>query len=436
MEEPSPGLYETLVTEQLQGQLERLGPQLEYRRRPLDPADAPDRIAWYVAHQVQAALKDLNDSERVRQGLQVARAVLDQLVSLAKADPAEAPADPASVLQSILGRLPGGQTAELESPLIPLLDTTLLTNAPGEPVLGRQLQSEIASADGIDLVMAFIRRTGITPFLPALRRHCQAGRELRVLTTTYMNVTERRALDELAGLGAQVKVSYDADTTRLHAKAWVFHRHSGFSTAYVGSSNLSRAAQVTGLEWNVRVSQARNPALVDKFVAVFESYWQRGDFVPYRPEEFDEQQRQAGVDGTGIAAALSPIELRPEPFQRRLLELIEVARSEGQHRNLLVAATGTGKTVMAALDYAALRQRLPRARLLFIAHRAEILDQSRATFRYALREPTFGERWVGGSHPHRFDHVFASVQSLNAQDLGDLDPRHFDVVIIDEFHHA
>lgn len=71
MEDPSPGLYETLVTEQLQGQLERLGPQLEYRQRPLDPADAPDRIAWYVAHQVRSALKDLNDSERVRQGLQV-----------------------------------------------------------------------------------------------------------------------------------------------------------------------------------------------------------------------------------------------------------------------------------------------------------------------------------------------------------------------------
>ncbi len=193
---------------------------------------------------------------------------------------------------------------------------------------------------------------------------------------------------------------------------------------------------MTGLEWNVRISQARNPDLVAKFAAVFNSYWGRGDFRPYQPAEFDEERRRAGLDEGAWAVMPSPTELRPEPFQQRLLELIEVSRREGHHRNLLVSATGTGKTVMAALDYAGLRRRLLRSRLLFVAHRAEILDQSMATFRYALREAAFGERWVGGSHPRRFDHVFASVQSLNTQDLNALDPDHFDIVIIDEFHHA
>src|SRR5690606_9182204 len=102
----------------------------------------------------------------------------------------------------------------------------------------------------------------------------------------------------------------------------------------------------------------------------------------------------------------------------------------------LVAATGTGKTVMAALDYQRLRKRLPRARLLFVAHRKEILDQSLATFRHALRDAAFGERWVDGERPARFEHVFASIQSLSASRLDNLTPDHFDVVIVDEFHHA
>ncbi len=231
-------------------------------------------------------------------------------------------------------------------------------------------------------------------------------------------------------------MSYDLTTTRLHAKAWVFHRHSGFSTAYVGSSNLTHSAQVTGVEWNVRVSAARNPDVIAKFGAVFESYWSGGDYLPFDAEQFEDEQRRSGRTDAGPHVILSPIELRPLPFQDRLLELVEVSRQRGHHRNLLVSATGTGKTVMAALDYAGLRERLSRSRLLFIAHREEILDQSLATFRYALRDPSFGERWVGGARPTRFEHVFASIQSLNASGLDALPPDHFDVVIVDEFHHA
>ncbi|MCK5756206.1 MAG: DEAD/DEAH box helicase family protein, partial [Mycobacterium sp.] len=233
-----------------------------------------------------------------------------------------------------------------------------------------------------------------------------------------------------------IQISYDLSTTRLHAKSWIFHRRPGFSTAYVGSSNLTHSAQVTGLEWNIRASSARNPDILAKFEAVFESYWQSSEFVPYEPQQFEEELRRASRADSGSTVILSPIELRLEPFQERLLEQIEVSRERGQHRNLLVAATGTGKTVMAAVDYARLHAELPRSRLLFVAHRNEILDQSLATFRYALRNASFGEKWIGGSRPHYFEHVFASVQSLSAADLNDLPPNHFDVVIVDEFHHA
>jgi superfamily II DNA or RNA helicase/HKD family nuclease len=431
-----PGLYESLVTEGLKARLEALADERPVEQRGLRSAEAADRIAWHLSRQIDGALSDVPDEDRVEVGLRVARALLDRLGDLVHVDLAALPVDPATILHAILRTRPDGSPEPIGEPLIPLLDTTLLTSAPGEPNLVNQLRSEIESADEIDLVMAFIRRSGINPLTDVLRRHCDADKPLRVLTTTYTGSTEGRALDQLATLGADVRISYDVSTTRLHAKAWVFHRRSGFSTAYVGSSNLTHSAQVTGLEWNVRIAAARNPDIVAKFGAVFDSYWESGNFVPYEPARFQQELRRVGRTDAGPDVILSPVELRPEPFQERLLELIEVSREGGYHRNLLVSATGTGKTVMAALDYAWLRSRLDRSRLLFIAHREEILDASMATFRYALREPSFGEKWVGGARPTEFEHVFASIQSLNAGRLDDLDPDHFDVVIVDEFHHA
>jgi superfamily II DNA or RNA helicase/HKD family nuclease len=333
----------------------------------------------------------------------------------------------------LLRRLPDGRSHAIERPLTPLLDTTVFTNAPGEPAVGHELRAEVPSADAIDVVMAFVRWSGVRPLTEALRRHCEAGKPLRILTTTYTNSTEQRALDELERLGAQIKVSYDTTSTRLHAKAWIFHRESGYSTAYIGSSNLAHSAQVLGLEWNVRVSAVRNPDAVAKMEAVFASYWASTDFVAYEAAEF---ARRTETLETADFTLLSPIELELRPFQEALLEHIVLARHQGHHRNLLVAATGTGKTVMAAVDYTRLRPELARSRLLFVAHREEILDQSRATFRHALRDAAFGEKWVGGQRPSRFDHVFASIQSLHRADVKHIDPEHFDVVIVDEFHHA
>ena len=429
------GLYELLVTVGLDRQLVDLE-QTRVRRSRLNAAEAANRIAFHLGRQVERAISALPEKERADRGIAVANELLARLDVLVEgADLEEEFAlDPGAVLGAVLALLPDGRPRQIDAPLIPLLDTTLLTNAPGEPRVGRQISAEIDSADDIDLLMAFIRTSGIVPFREALRRHCADGRRLRVLTTAYTGSTQRTALDQLTDLGAEIRVSYDLSSTRLHAKSWLFHRGSGFSTAYIGSSNLTHSAQVSGLEWNVRVSGARNPEVVDKVRAVFDSYWESPDFLRYDARQFDEQigrQRDRGP-----MVYLSPVAITPLPFQERMLDQLALARERGHHRNLLVSATGTGKTVMAALDYARLRKTLARDRLLFVAHRKEILEQSMATFRHALRDPSFGESWVGGQRPHRFEHVFASIQSLNFTDLGHLPPGHFDVVIVDEFHHS
>jgi superfamily II DNA or RNA helicase/HKD family nuclease len=426
------GVYELLITTACAETLSQPEQSLASIAEPLRSAEAGDRIALHVRRLVQRAIDHLPEGSRVTGGVALVERLVKELATVQPELLREMLTG--EVLRTIAARLPDGQVEALPHPLIPLLDTALLTNAPGEPRVGSQVLAEIPSADKIDVVMAFIRKSGIAPLVPSLQKHCAANRALRVLTTTYTNSTEGAALDVLRGLGADVRVSYDTTSTRLHAKSWLFHRDSGFSTAYIGSSNLTHSAQVTGLEWNVRVSGARNPDVIDKVGAVFESYWNSGDFIPYDPEVFAEQTVREGAGA--VPFVMSPIELRPEPFQERLLEEIEVSRARGHHRNLLASATGTGKTVMAAIDYARLRERLPRARLLFVAHRKEILDQSLRTFRHALREHSFGELWVDGRRPTDFEHVFASIQSLSAAGLQDLDPGHFDVVIVDEFHHA
>jgi superfamily II DNA or RNA helicase len=436
MKTSAPGLYETLITEALASDLDEASQRWYVVRDALRPPEAPDRIAFHLSKVIERAVQGIGESERSDKGVELARAIID-LIKTFKGDSRdgdERPMLPARVLRAVQNYRLDGAAEVIGTPLTPLLDTTLLTNAHGEPRVGSQVQSEIVSADAIDVVMAFVRRSGIRPLLTELKRHCESGRSLRLLTTTYTGSTEPEALDELVRLGAQVKVSYDTSGTRLHAKAWLFHRETGFSTAFIGSSNLTHQAQVTGLEWNLRVSGARNPDVLRQMEAIFETYWNGQDFKTYDQDEF-RQRMEASRQG-GITITLAPTELRAEPFQARLLEQIEIARQQGHHRNLLVSATGTGKTVMAALDYAALLARLPRARLLFVAHREEILTRSRDTFRVALRDASFGEVWVSGHRPARFEHVFASIQSLAVADLSHMQPEHFDVVIVDEFHHA
>lgn len=429
------GLYEALITEALASELSELPSTQHAVRSELRAAEAPDRVALYLGRIIERVVASLDERERPKSSVLIARRLVESLCEILSSDQVpltDRLIEPAMVLRSITTFLPDGTAAPIEQPLIPLLDTTLLTNAPDEPRVGSQINQEIYSADRIDLVMAFIRFSGISPLLPALRAHCDSGRELRILTTTYTGSTEARALDALEAIGADIRVSYDLSTTRLHAKAWLFHRRSGYSTTYIGSSNLTHSAQVTGLEWNVRLSAARNPTVIDKVAAVFESYWHSADFEVY--------DRATFLDRIPASPEAEPIfvptYLRPEPFQERLLELIALSRQRGEHRNLLVAATGTGKTVMAALDYVRLTEQLPRARLLFVAHREEILQQSRATFRQALQDPSFGELWVGAHRPTEFQHVFASIQSLSATGYSDLHADHFDVVVVDEFHHA
>jgi superfamily II DNA or RNA helicase len=419
----------------------------------LDSAEAPQRLARYLRQLSETALASLPEAQRQQRQL----ALVNQIVALLHQQVPTAihPCDQlhpsAQLLQEVRTAplLPG--QPPITRPLIPLADGTLLINAPSEPSVGQALQAECPSADRIDLLCAFVKWSGLRLLQQQLGAHLDAGRSLRVLTTTYMGATDRKALDWLVARGAQVRVSTDTRRTRLHAKAWLFHRASGTSTAYIGSSNLSSAALLDGLEWNVRLAALETPAMLRKFQDTFEAYWEEGEFEPYaataeQQARIDHQLALARGDDSAAGGGASPVwfDLRPYAYQREMLDQLAAERAL-HHRwhNLVVAATGTGKTVLAAFDVARLHADFPERfpspdppPLLLIAHRKEILKQAMQTFRQVLRDPSFGELWVDGERPSQWCHVFASVQSLSQQDTAGIRTDLFDVVIVDEFHHA
>lgn len=428
-----PGVYDEPITERLEEQLSAIDRKLAAQRS--DGRNALLPLQSWVAEAVELAFASLADDHE--RGNALAQKVV---ALLAEHAPAAFPRPQELVLRK--GQLRAIVERPSAEPLRPrgsLHAGSLLANAPGERLI-EHLCSEFDSADRIDLLCAFIKLSGVEKLRAELERHCSGrGRRLRVLTTTYMGASDARAIERLAALpNVEVRISYDDSATRLHAKAWIFHRDSGYSTAYIGSSNLSHAAQTDGLEWNVRVTEQGQPALLAQMAETFEQYWAD-------PWQFEEYQRDSDTHRRRLARALSPdrnlqnggligLDLEPKDFQRPILEELAQARQAGRHRNLLVAATGTGKTVMAALDYRRLRSDGAVDTLLFVAHRREILEQARKVFREAMSQDGFGELLVDGLRPAIGRHVFASVQSIGED--AECDPGNFDMVIIDEAHHA
>ena len=438
MSELPPGLYDQLVTLELERRL--ADPALESKRAPLTPDTAAEALARHVFRFASAVLSSVSGKspDKVAKQVELTNQLLGWLAGLGGVVDPEDQVTAERLLHVLRRDQVRLGAAELTRPSIPLRHSDLIVNGPKDLRVGREIQREIVSADRVDVLVSFVKWSGFIELRDALRALCdrQGGPALRILTTTYMGATDHEALDALKALGAEVRVSYDARRTRLHAKAWLFHRETGFSTGIIGSSNLSHAALRDGCEWNVRLSRVDNGAILRKFEATFDQYWDEGAFEPYDRDRFIQVlAARRNPERDALAAA---VRLHPYPHQTAVLDALAAERAAGHHRNLVVAATGTGKTVMAALDYKALAaaEAPVRPSLLFVAHRREILEKSRATYRAALGDGGFGELLTGSDKPLVGRHVFASIQSLHERRLEGLEPDAYDVAVVDEFHHA
>lgn len=433
-----PGIYERVQSGRLESFL-NAHPELRSVFAKIDPEEEPAKYTAFVSRFIEAALRQqTTTAER----LTLCNDLLERVFSHEEMQHASgdllASPEPrllTEITPAYLSR-PG-----LPRPFTPMAESSLFTGAQTDPPLANELVLEMASADGVDVLISFIKWSGLRLLADALQELSDRGVPIRLITTSYMGASDARAVEWIAKLTtAQVRVSYDTKRTRLHAKAYHFHRASGFSTAYIGSANMSDAAMTDGLEWNLKVTAQDQPHIIDKFRVEFETYWNSREFIPFDPAH-PEILREAISHAKKQTSAGLPMvlfEIKPHAFQERILEALEAERAAGYRRNLVVAATGTGKTVVAAFDYKRQCERLGhRPRLLFAAHREQILNQSLVIFRTALRDPNFGELLVGGHEPDRFDHLFCSIGMLESRELlRHLGKDFYRSIVIDEAHHS
>ena len=455
------GLYEQLINQELKEEI-RSAEAAERQRvetGAVDAAESARVLAEYVAKLLEKRLTAVAEESGMEEAEEEQVRLINQMLSTLGSESGKdlLPLTEERRVDQLLSVVNTKNSAfafqehgSFPRPGTSLAQSSLFTGSDHEPPMFVELAKEIESADRIDLLVSFVKWSGIRLILEPLKKFTERG-HLRIITTSYMGATDVKAIEELAKLSnTEIKVSYDTARTRLHAKSYMFYRESGFSTAYIGSSNLSRAAISSGLEWNVKITSQDQPSTMDKMEATFESYWNSSEFETY--QEGDSKKLQEAIyrerykdDPNFNNFGTNPyiMEIQPYPYQQAILDKLAAEREiHHRYKNLLVAATGTGKTVVAALDYRRFCQKFGherKPRLLFVAHREELLQQSLATFRSVMRDPTFGSLLVGReNHPETIDQLFASIQSFQSKDFTKHvpDKNYYDFIIIDEFHHA
>ena len=439
------GIYDDLLTAKLRDQLHGLdGSEIVPLFGKIEPSQLPDYLTRFLAARLSEAIRIYGPEDSGRQ-IELANAVLDSISQHS---------DELSYLlkeqitrtgeQEVLEELRDKNAPPSLRPLTELSASSLLTGAPGLPQLGREIELELASADRCDMLVAFVKSGGMRLLREPLKKFTGRGGQLRLITTSYMGNSDPAVVEELAALpNTEIRINYDTHTSRLHAKAYFFQRESGLSTAYIGSANLSHAAMTSGLEWTVKCAARELPHLFRRCAAEFSAYWENPSFElydPTKPERFRDAIRKERKDfGEGNGTPLVVFDLSPHPFQKEILESLAFARESRSHfRNLVIAATGTGKTMIAAFDYRNQSRKEGQVpKLLFVAHRKEILEQALGSFRQVLKDGNFGGLFVDGLRPHSMDHVFCSIQSFISQRLHEVHGVDaWDYVVIDEAHHA
>ena len=442
------GIYEQVISRELDSELASTDKLSQ--TAPIDSEEASKILSKYVAEIVEKGLENVKDNGG---DLSSQVELVNRIVSTITSETHEPEFDSQSVAQraeqllALMDKqnniLAVNEKAEIVRPETSIAMSSLFTGAVHEPQMYTELKKEIVSCNRIDMLVSFIKWSGLRLIMSELSEFTQKGGELRIITTAYMGATDVKAIEELRKLpNTKIKVSYNTKITRLHAKAYIFYRDTGYTTAYVGSSNLSNAALTSGLEWNTKITKKDLPETIDKIAATFEFYWNDKEFEYY--DEGQCERLSKALKAEKFFDTNNPemytMDIMPYSYQQEILDKLEAEREvRGYTRNLVVAATGTGKTVISALDYKRFRKKNPDkpCRLLFVAHREEILRQSMYTFRAVLKDANFGELFVGNYKPESIDYLFLSVQTFNSQDFTEkTTPDFYDYIVVDEFHHA
>ena len=444
------GLYEELITQLLQDKLSECEGECYFiERQPLEAADAALYLSHFLQHILHVIFESFKVQDKISKQIELSNALIYWLRDyLDNESLTENIIDAKGQLLKALYSTKNPVATDLKAyvnkitPITGLSQSELFTGSNVGLSLESELKREILSSDEIWWLVSFIKWTGVRIFADELKQFTNSGRKLKIITTSYMGATDQKAVNFLGSLpNTEVRMSYNTSQERLHAKSYMFLRDSGFDTGYIGSSNISRSALTNGLEWNLKVTTQEIPHIITKFKSTFETYWESHEFEKYHPDDEKDQIRLkkslANARGVQNNDPVLFFDLEPHSYQKQILEKLHIERTiHGRHKNLIVAATGTGKTVISAFDFRRFNRENPGAKLLFVAHREEMLKQARKTFQAVLRDASFGELWVGGIKPEHFNQLFVSVQTLKRQiESLDLTDNFYDMIIIDEVHH-
>ena len=435
------GSYENIITNELQqDMMQAESDGLVCKQEEMDSAESPFMLAEHVNKLVRNRLADENLTAEERKDF------VNRLIDFLGEDKEEKVVDEKQMLSAVVSKQEDARLKatklDIIRPLTGFRTSNLFTGGQCKISLNAEIERDIESADSISLIVSFLKLSGVNLIFDQLKKFCEhPDHKLRIITTTYCGVTEAKAVERLADLpNTEIRISYNTQIERLHAKAYIFERNSGFSTAYIGSSNLSKSAQTDGLEWNIRVTNVENPHIIKTALATFNLYWNSHNFENFNNGGVEKlykelaQQKKPQLLQNGAFPKYSIL-----PHQKQILDRLAAVREEEVKHNLIVAATGTGKTVISAFDYKQFCDTNQRSRILFVAHREEILKQSLNTYRSVLGDANFGEVWVGQYKPKGgIDHLFVSVQTFNSkyeEIFGILPHDYYDYIVIDEAHH-
>ena len=311
-----------------------------------------------------------------------------------------------------------------------------------------QLIQSLKKADSVDIIVSFLMESGVKMLLEELDNALKRGAKIRILTGNYLGITQPSALYLLKKkLGSRVDMRFYNEKERsFHPKSYIFH-YERYSDIYIGSSNISRSALTSGIEWNYRFSSVSDPKNYEKFYQVFEDLFEHHSIIIdneelkrysqnwHRPAvakdleryEYSHQNEENKSEDTKVRLLYEP-----RGAQIEALCALEDTRAEGAKRALVQAATGVGKTYLAAFDSKSYE------RVLFVAHREEILKQAAASFRNVRNSEDYGF-FTGEEKSTDKSVIFASVATLGRSEyLSEkyFAPDYFQYLVIDEFHHA
>lgn len=325
-----------------------------------------------------------------------------------------------------------------------ILHPKALFTGGAEDPLFPHLVKHFADSQSADMAVAFTMRSGLELLQPHLQDLLDRGGSLRVLTGDYLGTTDPDALLRLLDLSGTVRCRvYEADqndakrlaSASFHPKAYIFRHRDGSCAAFIGSSNLSEMALKSGIEWNYRALDSKDPSGLREAFEAFDRLFNDPRTVELTPDWIEEYRtRRPAIKAAPVQIEMidepPPIIPDPHKIQAEALRRLQETRDEGHIAGLVVLATGLGKTWLSAFDSAAFK------RILFVAHREEILTQALETFRLIRPHDVLG-RYTGVEKDGSASVLFASIQTLSRQShLDRFRKDEFDYIIVDEFHHA